>query len=244
MQPLPRACARGELRSSSSLLGIPRRVNLCRVVVNLCVDCAQCPLSHPTVLDAHAPMAAHAAMELLAGLRGAARAAPLVFAFTEYGLTVTPVEGRSMQPTLNEGVSSRDAVCLDRLFAHSYERGDVVVLHSPTDPTEMVLKRVVAMGGDWVRRRGGDQSFVRVPTGYLWIEGDSERFSTDSNSYGAVPAGLVNARVLCKVWPLSQAGSRIGRVETPKERIIVSGAVSCADEERSWWMRLVQGKNS
>ena len=169
-------------------------------------------------------MAAHAAMELLAGLRGAARAAPLVFAFTEYGLTVTPVEGRSMQPTLNEGVSSRDAVCLDRLFAHSYERGDVVVLHSPTDPTEMVLKRVVAMGGDWVRRRGGDQSFVRVPTGYLWIEGDSERFSTDSNSYGAVPAGLVNARVLCKVWPLSQAGSRIGRVETPKERIIVSGA--------------------
>ena len=207
---------------------------------------AQCPLSHPTVLDAHAPMAAHAAMELLAGLRGAARAAPLVFAFTEYGLTVTPVEGRSMQPTLNDGVSSRDAVCLDRLFAHSYERGDVVVLHSPTDPTEMVLKRVVGMGGDWVRRRGGDQSFVRVPTGYLWIEGDSERFSTDSNSYGAVPAGLVNARVLCKVWPLSQAGSRIGRVETPKERIIVSGGRSraAADEERSWWMRLVQGKNS
>jgi inner membrane protease subunit 2 len=191
-------------------------------------------------------MAAHAATELIAGLRGAARAAPLVFAFTQYGLTVTPVEGRSMQPTLNDGVGSRDAVCLDRLFAHSYERGDVVVLHSPTDPTEMVLKRVVGMGGDWVRRRGGDQSFVRVPTGYLWIEGDSERFSTDSNSYGAVPAGLVNARVLCKVWPLSEAGSRIGRVETPKERIIVSGGRSRAavDEDSSWWMRLARGKNS
>ena len=200
-------------------------------------------------LDARASaMAAHAASELLAGLRGAARAAPLVFAFTQYGLTVKTVEGRSMQPTLNDGAGSCDAVCLDRLFAHSYERGDVVVLHSPTDPTEMVLKRVIGMGGDWVRRRGGDQSFVRVPAGYLWIEGDSERFSIDSNSYGAVPAGLVNARVLCKVWPLSEAGSRIRRVETPKERIIVSGGRSrsrvAADDDSSWWMRLVRGKNS
>ena len=191
-------------------------------------------------------MAHAAAAELIAGLRGAARAAPLVFAFTQYGLTITPVEGRSMQPTLNDGVGTREAVCLDRLFAHSYERGDVVVLHSPTEPTEMVLKRVVAMGGDWVRRRGGDQSFVRVPAGYLWIEGDSERFSTDSNSYGAVPTGLVNARVLRKMWPPREAGGRIARVETEKERIIVSRGMSraaAADEDSSWWMRLVRGKN-
>mmetsp|Transcript_22223 Transcript_22223/g.45410 ORF Transcript_22223/g.45410 Transcript_22223/m.45410 type:complete len:191 (+) Transcript_22223:77-649(+) len=185
------------------------------------------------------------ARDLVAGLRSAARAAPLVFAFTQYGMTITPVEGRSMQPTLNNGVGSRDAVCLDRLFAHSYERGDVVVLHSPTDPTEMVLKRVVAMGGDWVRRRGGDQSFVRVPTGYLWVEGDSERFSTDSNAYGAVPAGLVNARVLCKVWPPREVGSTIARVETPKERIIVSGSSSrAAAGKSSWWVRFIRGETS
>ena len=64
-------------------------------------------------------MAHAAAAELIAGLRGAARAAPLVFAFTQYGLTITPVEGRSMQPTLNDGVGTREAVCLDRLCAHS-----------------------------------------------------------------------------------------------------------------------------
>ena len=206
------------------------------------------PLLPPSLAtDARlAKMASHAA-ELIAGLRGAVRAAPLVFAFTQYGLTVTPVEGRSMQPTLNDGVGACDGVCLDRFFAHSYERGDVVVLHSPTEPTEMILKRVVAMGGDWVRRRGGDQTFVRVPTGYLWIEGDSERFSTDSNSYGAVPAGLVTARVLCKVWPPREAGARIARVETPKERIIVSGGGrprAAADEDSSWWTRLVRGKAS
>ena len=140
-----------------------------------------------------------------------------------------------MQPTLNNG-ATQDAVLIDRLFAHSYSRGDLVVLHSPTDPAEMVLKRVVAMGGDWVRRRDQDQQFVHVPTGYVWVEGDNERFSNDSNAYGPVPAGLVNARVVCKVWPLREAG-RIGRVEAPRWRTIQSGGRTRPTEHwsRSWW---------
>jgi inner membrane protease subunit 2 len=182
--------------------------------------------------------------EAAAGLRNAARTAPLVFGVVQYMGTVTPVEGRSMQPTLNANAPmARDAVLIDRLFAQSYERGDVVVLHSPTTPSEMVLKRVIALGGDWVRRRDGDQNFVRVPTGYVWVEGDNERFSNDSNTYGAVPAGLVNARVLCKVWPPREAGMRIVRAEAPKERLILSGGrlrgeAAAQNRGGSWWWRL------
>ena len=182
--------------------------------------------------------------EAAAGLRNAARTAPLVFGVVQYMGTVTPVEGRSMQPTLNANAPmARDAVLIDRLFAQSYERGDVVVLHSPTTPSEMVLKRVIALGGDWVRRRDGDQNFVRVPTGYVWVEGDNERFSNDSNTYGAVPAGLVNARVLCKAWPPREAGMRIVRAEAPKERLILSGGrlrgeAAAQNRGGSWWWRL------
>lgn len=161
-------------------------------------------------------------------IRSAARTAPLVLAFSEYVATITPVEGRSMQPTLNPGISpGRDAVLIDRMFASWYKRGDVLVLSSPIEPSEMVIKRVVALGGDWVRRRdpsadfrAGD--FVRVPAGHLWVEGDNERFSNDSNTYGAVPAGLVRGRVLGKVWPPREA-CWMRRQEAPSHRIMAPG---------------------
>ena len=171
----------------------------------------------------------------------AARTAPLVLAFSEYVATITPVEGRSMQPTLNPGISpGRDAVLIDRMFASWYKRGDVLVLSSPIEPSEMVIKRVVALGGDWVRRRdpsadfrAGD--FVRVPAGHLWVEGDNERFSNDSNTYGAVPAGLV--RAAC--WGVAAARGA-GRQEAPSHRIMAPGGIV----QGAWQHRVPAGGSS
>ena len=180
-------------------------------------------------------------------LRSAARTAPLVLAVSEYVATITPVEGRSMQPTLNlDNSPGRDAVLIDRMFATWYARGDVLVLSSPIEPSEMVIKRVVALGGDWVRRRDNSADsragdFVRVPAGHLWVEGDNERFSNDSNTYGAVPAGLVRGRVLGKVWPLREA-CWMRRQEASGHRIMAPGGSlykargsTGAPAGGSWW---------
>ena len=82
---------------------------------------------------------------------------------------------------------------------------------------------------------GGSQDFARVPAGHVWVEGDCERFSVDSNTYGAVPAGLVNARVLCKVWPLSEAAA-LPRREAARDKIITAGGAS--EPPRDSWLPL------
>ena len=51
----------------------------------------------------------------------------------------------------------------------------------------------------WSHRRG------KVPPGKMWVEGDNEwdpnQFK-DSRSYGAVPIGLIEGVVFCRLWPL------------------------------------------
>ena len=144
--------------------------------------------------------------------------------------TVKLVGGRSMQPTFNaRGNETHDVVVLDRWSARrlAYERGDVVVLRSPHEPGELLTKRVVGLAGDWVRPRGptpraaaaaadaadDDERaperlppLVHVPRGQVWVEGDNAASSNDSNSFGAVAAALVEAKVCYKLLPLAEAG--------------------------------------
>lgn len=81
-------------------------------------------------------------------------------------------------------------------------RGDVVALRKPTDAESVVVKRVVGLEGDVVRvrvargRRGviragkkglwEEGEHVVVPRGCVWVEGDNEDASVDSNVFGAV----------------------------------------------------------
>lgn len=45
---------------------------------------------------------------------------------------------------------------------------------------------------------------IYVPKGMVWLEGDNSENSADSRLYGPVPLGLIQSRVVCKVWPLNQ----------------------------------------
>lgn len=45
---------------------------------------------------------------------------------------------------------------------------------------------------------------ISVPKGMVWLEGDNSENSADSRMYGPVPLGLIQSRVVCKVWPLDQ----------------------------------------
>ncbi|XP_069018383.1 mitochondrial inner membrane protease subunit 2 [Embiotoca jacksoni] len=117
---------------------------------------------------------------------------------------VARVEGASMQPFLNpRGGSECDVVLLNRWSVRNYQvqRGDIVSVMSPRNPQQKIIKRVIALEGDFIRTLGYKNQFVRVPDGHFWIEGDHHGHSLDSNSFGPVSVGLLHGRASHIIWP-------------------------------------------
>lgn len=54
-------------------------------------------------------------------------------------------------------------------------------------------------------KRTFQSTTIIVPRGHVWLEGDNYQQSYDSRMYGPVPMGLVNGRVICRLWPFSEA---------------------------------------
>jgi nickel-type superoxide dismutase maturation protease len=101
-------------------------------------------------------------------------------------LDVVEVHGRSMAPTLLPG---------DRLLVESLtfrrrgpRAGDVVLALDPRAPERELIKRVHAAG----------------PA--LDLRGDAPGESTDSRTFGAVPAAGVRWRVVVRYWPPGRLG--------------------------------------
>nr|GAT54051.1 predicted protein [Mycena chlorophos] len=139
---------------------------------------------------------------------------PLLALFFNNVYTVKQVTGRSMQPTLNpdSSVLWRDLGVFDRwsLFRWPICRGDIVSLTSPHNPNVQLVKRVLAVAGDTVRPLPPYSDFeeeVVVPQGRIWVEGDAFH-SSDSNTFGPVPAGLVDSRLIFLLWPVWRFGFR------------------------------------
>eukprot|EP00658_Telonema_sp_P-2_P025759 TRINITY_DN20381_c0_g1_i16.p1 TRINITY_DN20381_c0_g1~~TRINITY_DN20381_c0_g1_i16.p1 ORF type:complete len:136 (+),score=11.91 TRINITY_DN20381_c0_g1_i16:149-556(+) len=98
-------------------------------------------------------------------------------------------------------------------------RGDVVVARSPTNPVQLVCKRIVGTEGDCIVTSLSSVfgcSKCVVPPGHVWLAGDNSANSTDSRMYGPVPASLIQGRVFFKVWPPRDFGyvlNSFGQVE-------------------------------
>ena len=79
-------------------------------------------------------------------------------------------------------------------------------------PTENVVKRVAAVGGETVALHGrgsrasAGAAAVTVPPGHVWLMGDNAPASRDSREYGAVPLGLLRGRVVAQLWPRPRWG--------------------------------------
>jgi nickel-type superoxide dismutase maturation protease len=94
------------------------------------------------------------------------------------------VQGESMAPGLRPG---------DRLLAVKgvpTRVGDIVTAVDPRQPSRVLVKRVVAV-----------DAHDRVMLG-----GDNAVASTDSRSFGPVPADLVSGRVIWRYWPSHRRG--------------------------------------
>jgi inner membrane protease subunit 1 len=143
---------------------------------------------------------------------------------------VTHCSGPSMEPTLKR---SGTLTFIDR-FSYSvldkdFEKGDVVILISPTDPRKSkcicnlscfkmrfslyglflrlfiflgLCKRVAGTAGEYVfanPKRPSYRDLVRIPDGHVWVLGDNLNNSNDSRYFGPVPVGLLEGRLMAKV---------------------------------------------
>lgn len=138
---------------------------------------------------------------------------------------VSVVRGSSMAPGIHDG----DRIVVDH-FAYllgDVERGDVVVLKYPLDPSLDYIKRVIGLPGDEVMIDHGEvwvngerlsepyvesadplsRLYVRVQPAHFFVLGDNRPRSSDSREFGQVPMDYVRGRVEVRLWPLSRIGT-------------------------------------
>jgi signal peptidase I len=131
------------------------------------------------------------------------------------------VDGPSMQPNLHTG----QFVLADRLvyYLGPPRRGDVVVVHPPTEPDEDFIKRVIGLPGERVEIAAGvvrvngrqlSEAYIAAPPNYSgdWtltedeylVLGDNRVNSSDSHIWGPVHRQAIAAKALLVYWPLPE----------------------------------------
>jgi len=114
------------------------------------------------------------------------------YAFLRWKPFRVEIRGSSMLPSLSPGDWAL-AVAAPR-----YGRGDVVVVEHPARPGFEMVKRLVAVPGEFTpdgHTLGPDE---------FWIEGDRPESSTDSRSFGPVRREHLKARVRFVYWPIQR----------------------------------------
>jgi signal peptidase I len=134
------------------------------------------------------------------------------------------IPSQSMEPTLRPG----DQALVWKVGATSPDRGDLVAFHAPRTG-EILLKRVVAVGGDTVGLEDGvlvvdgrkvrepyadpdaiDSVYfgpVKVRPGTIFVMGDNRANSDDSRDFGAVPTDRIIGRAVARIWPPARWGT-------------------------------------
>ncbi|KAG2565348.1 hypothetical protein PVAP13_7NG058000 [Panicum virgatum] len=91
-----------------------------------------------------------------------------------------------MYPTLDAEQGERALVEKRCLYRYDLSRGDVVVFRLPRNHRELLMKRLIALPGDWIQVPE-NQEIRQIPQGHCWVEGDNAGVSMDSRFYGPVP---------------------------------------------------------
>ena len=137
---------------------------------------------------------------------------------------VSEVRGSSMEP----GIQDNDRILIDHssVLLGGIDRGDIVILRYPLDPSLDYVKRVIGVSGDQVTLLDG-QVYVngerleepylgsearepwtamstRVQEGHVFVLGDNRRRSSDSREFGQVPLSNLRGEVRMCIWPLGR----------------------------------------
>lgn len=134
------------------------------------------------------------------------------------------VRGSSMAPRIHDG----DRILIDHFsyWFDTVERGDIVVLKYPLDPSVDYIKRVIGLPGDEVEvdHRGVFVNGVRLTEPYVseqdplsrvhttvkpahfFVLGDNRPRSCDSREFGLVPQDYIRGKVEVRIWPPERIG--------------------------------------
>ncbi len=144
------------------------------------------------------------------------------------------VKGDSMVPNFHNG----DYLIIDELSYRfrSPERGEVIVLKFPYDPSQRFIKRIVGLPGEAIEIKDGKvvvyhtdskEAFVLDEVGYLgslqtpgsvkvqlkedeyFVLGDNREFSSDSRSWGPLGTKYIVGRMLWRVFSLDTIGELV-----------------------------------
>lgn len=127
-------------------------------------------------------------------------------------------------------------------------RGEVVSLRSLRDPELILLKRVVAVGGDSVEVCGGAVfvpsraipgetcRVISVPRNYVFVLGDNRGHSEDSRNWGPVPAENVIGSPVLVLW--SYAAPRSGWLDAGGKLRLLVYLSALAHPWNTRWSRL------
>ena len=132
------------------------------------------------------------------------------------------VDGHCMEPRLYTG----ERILGEKLtfFRRAPRRGDIIVFRYPPDPSQLYIKRIVAVGGEIVEMRdghvlvngralpepylthrsSGDLPPHRVIDGRYFVLGDNRAASDDSRYWGDVAKEAIVARAGLRYWPLER----------------------------------------
>lgn len=151
--------------------------------------------------------------------------AVILFLLIQSTVQSTIVEGYSMEPALLDG----QRLLVNKLAYHfsSPQRGDIVVFHAPRGSEDKdLVKRIIGLPGEKVEVRRGrvyindeflQESYLPRTGTYSWgprivgpeeyfVLGDNRENSSDSHTWGMLPANLIVGKVWLSLWPPERWG--------------------------------------
>lgn len=141
------------------------------------------------------------------------------------------VSGSSMVPNFH----NREYLIVDKVSyrRHEPQRGDVIVLRYPKDPSQYFIKRVIGLPGETVQINNGvfiyneenplgkklDESYIPTEVATFgprdpitlgadqyYVLGDNRTASSDSRVWGILPEADIIGKAWLRVFPLSEFG--------------------------------------
>lgn len=138
------------------------------------------------------------------------------------------VRGESMSPTFE----NLDYLFVERVsyYAREPKRAEVIVFRYPRDEREYYIKRIIGLPGEKIEIKGGNvfiktqdgkdvvlkesylpfnvltagDSEVRLGRNEYYVLGDNRGASSDSRSWGILPAKDIVGKVWVRLWPLNK----------------------------------------
>jgi signal peptidase I len=142
--------------------------------------------------------------------------------------TIFVVSGQSMEPNFHDG----QYLLINQLSRSNLQRGDVVGLKYPGQPSEKYIKRIIGLPGEKIKIKNnqiiiydknhpigfvlpektyissetmteGDKTWQLGQDEYFVI-GDNRENSSDSRTWGALSSRYIVGRAIFILWPITQ----------------------------------------